>query len=148
MKRILFFVIFISILGFSSCSKRNDAGEISGSWKLVEVYDKTTNTFTHSPAGSDMNVVITFLDGSRFAGHTLRNALTDGAYQQNGDEIVFKNFSMTKIAEDEWGGSFLSVLNSCYLQSATPCLPSIITLQGSIMKIRTQVRYDITLEKL
>lgn len=119
-----------------------------GSWKLTEVFDKTTNTFTHAPSGSNMDVVITFLDGNKFAGHTLRNTFTDGSYKQNGNEIVFGNFSMTKIGEDEWGGSFLSVLNSCLLQSVSPCAPSVVTIEGNLMKIHTQLRYDIILKKI
>ncbi len=148
MKYVLLSLAFILVIVFSSCSKRNDAGEIRGSWKLVEIFDKTTNTFSHSSSGSNMDVVITFLDENKFAGHTLRNTLTDGNYKQNGNEILFGNFSMTKIAEDEWGGSFLSVLNSCSLQSASPCVPSTVTVEGNIMKIRTQLRYDIILEKI
>jgi hypothetical protein len=148
MKYALSLVVFISIIIFSSCSKRNDGGEMRGSWKLIEVFDKTTNTFTHPPSGSNIDVVITFLDGNKFAGHTLRNTLTDGSYKQNGNEIVFGNFSMTKIAEDEWGGSFLTVLNSCLLQSVSPCASSVVTIEGNSMKIHTQLRYDIILEKL
>ena len=95
-----------------------------------------------------MDVVLTFLSRNSFAGHTLRNSLSDGTYAQNGNEIVFHNFSMTKIAEDQWGSSFLSVLTACSLQSVVPCSPSVISVQGNLITIRTPLRYDITLKKI
>ena len=75
------------------------------------------------------------------------NANTDGTFTNNGNQIIFGSFSMTKVAEDQWGGSFLTVLNACLLQSVSPCSPSEITIQGNKMKIRSALRYDITLEK-
>jgi len=112
------------------------------------VYDKTNGTINHAPTGSNIDVVITFLSRNSFAGHTLRNSFSDGKFNQNGNEITFEGFSMTKIAEDEWGGSFLTVLNACLLQSTNPCRPSIITIQGNNMKLTTPLRYDVTLQKL
>jgi hypothetical protein len=139
-------ISFLFIL--SACRKNNDSSEINGSWKLIEVYDKNTATVNHPPPGSNMDVVITFLNDNKFAGHTLRNSLTDGTFTQNGNEIIFESFSMTKIAEDQWGGSFLTVLHACSLQSMSPCAPSVMSIHGNIMKITTPLRYDITLEKL
>jgi hypothetical protein len=147
MKHSLIVISFLCML--SACRKNNsDIREIKGSWKLIEVYDKNTASINHAPPGSNMDVVLTFLNDRKFAGHTLRNSLTDGTYSLNGDEITFSSFSMTKIAEDQWGGSFLTVLHACYLQSVSPCAPSVMTLRGNIMKITTPLRYDITLEKL
>jgi len=136
------------LLLFSSCRKNNDASALTGSWRLIEVFDKNTNLVSYHPPLSNMDVVITFLDGSRFAGHTLRNSLTEGSYKQTGSEIIFKNFSMTKIAEEEWGESFITVLNSCSLQASVPCASSKISIQGNIMKITSPLRFDITLERL
>lgn len=95
-----------------------------------------------------MDIVISFLPGNKFAGHTIRNAISEGTYNQNGSDIVFGNFSMTKIAEDEWGGSFLTVLHACPLQSQVPCSSSTIQVSGNIMKITTPLRYDIILQKI
>ncbi len=147
MRQILF-TVFISLLVLSACKKNTDVSEINGSWRLVEVYDKNTATANYAPLGSNMDIIITFLGGNKFAGHTLRNTLTDGTYRQDGNEIAFGSFSMTKIAEDQWGGRFLTVLNSCSLQSAAPCAPSKITIQGNLMKIISPLRYDIALVKL
>jgi len=147
MKNILFAVIsFLWIL--SSCRKNNDVNGISNSWKMIEVYDKNTATVYHPPAGSNMDVVITFLGGNKFAGHTLRNSITDGRFTQNGNEINFGSFSMTKVGEDQWGSSFLTVLYACSLQSVAPCKPSNLVIEGNIMKIATPLRYDITLQRL
>jgi hypothetical protein len=144
--------LFIALISFSilsACKKNNDAiGEMNGSWKLIEVYDKNTSNVSHRPAGSNMDVVITFLNEKQFAGHTLRNTISDGTYDQTSAGIVFGSFSMTKIAEDEWGGNFLTVLHSCVLQSQMPCAPSSIQIRGNIMKITTSLRYDITLQRI
>jgi hypothetical protein len=148
MKKILL-IVCMAAFGFFSCQKNSsDISETNGSWKLLEVYDKSTSTASHKPVGSDLDVVITFLNGNSFAGHTLRNTISDGAYNQSGGVITFGSFSMTKVAEDEWGNSFLTVLHSCYLQSQIPCLPSSIQVQGNIMKIITSLRYDITLQRI
>lgn len=147
MKKIL--PILCLSLAFFSCKKNNnDVAGITGSWKLVEVFDKNTATVSQKPAGSNLDVVITFLDGNQFAGHTLRNTLSDGSYDQTSAGIVFGSFSMTKIAEDEWGGSFLTVLQSCILQSQRPCAPSTMQIRGNTMKISTALRYDITLQRI
>ena len=148
MKKILP-IICISAFAFFSCQKNgNDLGEINGSWKLVEVYDKNTSIVSHKPAGSDLDVVITFLNSNTFAGHTLRNTLSEGTYSQSGSAITFGSFSMTKVGEDEWGGNFLTVLHACYLQAQMPCAPSTIQVRGNIMKITTSLRYDITLQRI
>ncbi len=148
MKKILS-IICISGFVFLSCRKNgNELNEMNGSWKLIEVYDKNASIVSHRPAGSNMDVVITFLNEKQFAGHTLRNTISDGTYDQTSAGIVFGSFSMTKIAEDEWGGNFLTVLHSCVLQSQMPCAPSSIQIRGNIMKITTSLRYDITLQRI
>lgn len=148
MKKILS-IICISGFVFLSCRKNgNELNEMNGSWKLIEVYDKNTSIVSHRPAGSNMDVVITFLNEKQFAGHTLRNTISEGSYSQTSAGIVFGSFSMTKIAEDEWGGNFLTVLHSCVLQSQMPCAPSSIEIRGNIMKITTSLRYDITLHRM
>jgi hypothetical protein len=148
MKKILL-IICVALLALSSCQKNsNDLNGMNGSWKLIEVYDKSTATTNHKPAGSNMDIVISFLPGNKFAGHTIRNAISEGTYSQNGSEILFGNFSMTKIGEDEWGGSFLTVLHACPLQSQVPCASSTIQVSGNIMRIITPLRYDIILQRI
>jgi hypothetical protein len=147
MRQILFTVL-ITLWVLSACKKNSDTSGLNGSWRLIAVYDKNSAIVNLHPPGSNMDVVITFLGGNKFAGHTLRNTLTDGTYRQNGNEMVFGSFSMTKIAEDKWGGSFLTVLNACSLQPTAPCAPSQISIQGNMMKIVTSLRYDITLARL
>ena len=147
MKQTLF-AAFVFLLIFPACRKNNTgSGEITGSWKLIEVYDKNTSTTSFPPAGSNKNVIISFENGNRFSGHTLVNNFSDGTFTQNANKIIFESFSMTKVMEDQWGGSFLTVLNACPLQSVQPCVPSELTIQGKIMKIVSVLRYDIILEK-
>ncbi|HET9824041.1 MAG TPA: hypothetical protein VFP87_01840 [Chitinophagaceae bacterium] len=137
------------LLILTACQKSStQSGDTLGSWKLIQVYDKNTGSHVLPPASSNMDVVLTFLNRNRFAGHTLRNSITDGTYEQNGNGIIFRAFSMTKIAEDQWGGSFLTVLSACALQSTVSCSPSVLTVQGNFMTIRTPLRYDITLQKI
>jgi hypothetical protein len=141
---------FLFLLVILAACRKNDtqSSDALGSWKLIQVYDKNTNTVILAPSSSNIDVVLTFLGTKTFAGHTLRNSISNGTYQQNGREIIFKGFSMTKIAEEEWGGSFLSVLTACSLQSTAACSPSIISMQGNLMTIRTSLRYDVTLKKI
>ena len=148
MKKSLSAFLFLLLI-LAACRKNStQSSDTLGSWKLIQIYDKSTNTAMVQPASSNIDVVLTFLGSKTFAGHTLRNSISDGTYEQNGNEIIFKGFSMTKIAEDQWGGSFLSVLTACSLQSTTACSPSIISLQGNLMTIRTSLRYDVTLKKI
>jgi hypothetical protein len=148
MKKSLSAFLFM-LLVLAACQKNTtQSSDTLGSWKLIEVYDKNTNTSMLAPASSNIDVVLTFLNNKTFAGHTLRNSISDGTYEQNGTEIIFKGFSMTKIAEEQWGGSFLSVLTACSLQSTASCSPSIISLQGNFMTIHTSIRYDVTLKKI
>lgn len=148
MKQVLF-IVLISLLIFPSCRKNNQGTAATGdSWKLIEVYDKNTATTILPPAGRNKEVVLTFLSGNKFSGQTLNNIISDGTYTQNGNDITFHQYSMTKVAEDQWSGSFHAVLGACYLQALFPCVPSRITIQENIMKIFSPMRYDITLEKL
>jgi hypothetical protein len=148
MNKILSAVLFL-FLTLTACQKNNNqSGDLLGSWKLMEVYDKTTATQVLRPSSSNMDVVLTFLSRNSFAGHTLRNTITDGTYDESNGGIIFKGFSMTKIAEDQWGGSFLTVLTACSLQSSTPCVPSAISVQGNFMMIHTSLRYDVMLKKI
>jgi len=143
------FTTFILLIIFVSCRKNISGNqELIGSWKLIEVYDKSTTTTSFPPPGSNNNVVITFLSGNRFFGNTLKNSITDGTFSHNEKEISFKDFSMTKVNEDQLGGNFLTVLRACILQSVSPCIPSEYSIQGKTMKIVSVLRYDITLEKL
>ena len=148
MKKILPILCFYAFAFFSCKKNSNDVAGITGSWRLVEVYDKNTSTVSHKPAGSDLDIVITFLNGKSFAGHTLRNTLSDGTYSQSANGITFGRFSMTKVNEDEWGSNFLTVLHACYLQSQMPCASSTMEINGTIMKIKTSLRYDITLQRI
>jgi hypothetical protein len=148
MKRLLSAFLFLLFI-LAACQKNTtQSSDTLGSWKLIEVYDKSTNTPMLPPASANIDVVLTFLSNKTFAGHTLRNSLSEGTYEQNGGEIIFRGFSMTKIAEDQWGGSFLSVLTACSLQATAACSPSIISLQGNFMTIHTSLRYDVTLKKI
>jgi len=148
MKKILP-ILCLSAFAFISCNKNNsDVAGITGSWKMVEVYDKNTATVTHRPVGSDLDVVITFLNSNSFAGHTRRNTLSEGTYSQSANGITFGSFSMTKFNEDEWGSNFLTVLQACYLQSQMPCASSTMEIHGNTMKIKTSLRYDITLQRI
>jgi heat shock protein HslJ len=149
--RYIIFLLLTSVL-VAGCSKDNTitSDELSGSWKMIRVYDKTAGTDYGQPSGLSGSVVIRFNNGE-FTGHTLVNEITGGSYKLLGDKkIEFGVFSMTKVAEDDWGKAFLTVLHSCMLQSLYPCKPAEITYQPGLrrIKIATTLKYDILLEKL
>lgn len=148
MKAIVSALLFFLLI-MTACRKNaTQSSDMLGSWKLVQVYDKNTATQVLPPVSSNIDVVLTFLNRNSFAGHTLRNTITDGTYEQSESGITFKSFSMTKIAEDQWGGSLLTVLTACSLQSTVPCVPSVVSVQGNFMTIHTSLRYDVILQKI
>lgn len=148
MKQLLLPVL-VSLLIIPACRKPNtNSVGLSGSWKLIEVYDKNTTATSFPPASSNKDVIITFKNGNSFSGNTLVNTVSDGTFELTGNKITFGSFSMTKVMEDNWGGSFLTVLHACPLQSIHPCAPSEITIEGNKMKINSVMRYNITLQKL
>jgi hypothetical protein len=149
--RYFIIALFVGIF-FVSCTKTNTVtdGNLSGSWKMVRVYDKAAGTEYSKPSQLSGEVVIRFTNGG-FSGHTLVNQLNDGTYTfLNNSQLTFGSFSMTQVNEDSWGAVFLTVLNACMLQSLYPCTPSVVTYQPGLrqMKISTPLKYDILLEKL
>lgn len=143
--RILF--AFAILLLFASCRKDsiyNTSNSLEGEWKLVTITDKSSGITYFRPSGSLGDAIIKFA-GNHFSGHTLKNTISDGSYNlQNTTEITFGGFIMTKIAEDDWGGKFITVLHSCYLQSVSPCMPSKISFQGNKLMIESPLRYDLS----
>jgi hypothetical protein len=147
MKKLIYIPVFFIL--FAACKKEQAADVLTGSWRLTEVYDKSTSTTAYKPAGATSDVVITFSSGQKFSGNTLRNTFTHGNYTISGNnKITFGSYSSTKVTEDSWGGSFSTVLAACLLQSVNPCTPSDFSIQGNILKINTALRYEVTLEKL
>jgi hypothetical protein len=146
MKKLIYIpVLFVF---FAACKKEQANDGLNGSWRLTEVYDKSTSTTSYPPAGATSGIVITFFQG-KFHGHTLRNTFNDGTYTVSGNnKITFGNFNSTQVMEDSWGGNFSVVLTACGLQSIHPCVPSDFSIQGNILKINTPLRYDVILEKL
>lgn len=143
-------IIFIAlVLPLFACNKEKGEEDLTGTWKLIEVHDKSTHTIIHPPAGTSKSVVITFTRDGAFYGNTLFNLFTAGEYTvPASNKIIFSNFISTLVAEDEWGGSFLTVLNACMHQSFGPCHPSTFYAEGRTLKIFTPLRYDVTLQRL
>lgn len=143
----------LAALILSTGCKKNETDsatpELTGSWRLVEIYDKNTTTTQTPPAGIRRDVIITFSPGNGFKGQTVNNDLSNGSYTlpANG-KILFGDYATTKVMEDSWGGSFSVVLTACGLQSVRPCAPSSYSIHGKTLKINSPLRYDITLEKL
>lgn len=142
--------ILIAFLLLLAACRKDDVSLITedalkGEWKLVVVKDKNTGAEYFRPPGSSGNAIIRF-DANSFSGHTLINSLSGGTYTlQNGRNITFGDFAMTKVMEDEWGSMFLTVLQACGLQSSSPCAPSKISFQGAKLVIQSPLRYDLTL---
>ena len=137
------------------CGKSNDSitttgDKLSGRWKLIKVQDKGPVLETIAPPpGYEGKVYIDF-SGNSFSGKTMMNTLSDGTFTLNSaDSITFGPFAMTKVAENQWGSAFLTVLHSCMFQSVHPCRPGVITwLNPGKIEVNTPLRYIITLEKI
>lgn len=137
------------ILLFVGCKKEEtpstSQNSLDGEWKLVMVKDKGTGDQFFKLPGTSGDVVIRF-SGNNFSGHTLINNLADGEYTfVNGSELTIGSFAMTKVMEDQWGGMFLTVLQSCGLQSFSPCRSSKVSFMGNMLVIQSPLRYDLTL---
>ena len=147
------FVLYIFVVAFYGCKKdiTNSTASnegLNGRWKMTAVLDKSPATQLTPPAGSDGKVFLEF-DGDTFSGKTVRNTISNGILNVNKrDSITFGNYSVTQVAEDQWGGAFFTMLSSCMLQSFYPCRPSAITWKSQKkIEINTAMRYVITLEK-
>ncbi len=143
------------ILLFISCRREtggNSTGNalLTGTWQVTEVRDKSTgSTFTY-PSGTPERIQITLNANGSFSGKTRVNTFGGGSYTVPADGAIrFDSFGMiTKVAEDQLGTAFFTVLGACHLQSLSPCLPSTYQINGSIMVIVSPLRYDITFVKL
>jgi hypothetical protein len=148
----LYYTGLAALVLFTACNKDESPAAntgLSGSWRLVEVYDKSTSTAQATPPGIRRDVIITFSPGNKFEGQTVNNDLSSGSYTLPGNgKILFGDYATTKVMEDSWGGSFSVVLTACGLQSVRPCVPSSYSINGKSLKIISPLRYDITLEKL
>jgi hypothetical protein len=147
MKRLFYIIVLLCPL-FFGCNKEHghSSDELTGAWMLTEVYDKNTASNLSRPSGG--NVIIIFQRDRTFLGRTIRNTFNDGSYTISGtNKVTFGSYTMTKVAEDEWGGSFHTVLTACSLQSVFPCAANEFSIQGNKLTIRTPLRYDITLSR-
>ena len=151
----LFLLSLLLPLLFLSC-KRETVGNgnpnvpITGTWQLTEVKDKSTgSTFTY-PAGTQERIQITLRNDGSFGGNTRVNLFEGGTYTVPATgKILFGSLGMmTKVAEDQLGTAFFTVLGACHLQSMSPCAPSTYKIQGNTMEIVSPLRYDIRFVKL
>jgi hypothetical protein len=152
--RLFLFSILLTLL-FLSC-RRETGGNgspnqpITGTWQLTEVKDKSTgSTFTY-PAGTQERIRITLRNDGSFSGKTRVNLFEGGTYTLPATgKILFGSLGMmTKVAEDQLGTAFFTVLGACHLQSISPCAPSSYSINRSTMIIVSPLRYDITFVKL
>ena len=151
----LFLLSILLTLLFLSCKR--EAGEngilnepITGTWQLTEVKDKSTgSTFTY-PAGTQERIQITLRNDGSFGGNTRVNLFEGGTYTVPATgKILFGSLGMmTKVAEDQLGTAFFTVLGACHLQSISPCAPSTYKIKGNTMEIVSPLRYDIRFVKL
>ena len=147
MKRVV--QVLLILLLISSCKKQPPDNVLTGTWKLTEIIDRSTSTSQFPPTSATSNISITFNSNGTYSGNTLINTFWDGSYVLKDTNLVtFDIFSMTKINEDAFGGSFFTVLMSCSLQSVHPCVPSQYIITGRRLYIKSAMRYDLVLEKM
>jgi hypothetical protein len=147
-------VMLFLVVTVVSCKRRNTENiqpePLAGTWQLVEVNDKSTGTLLTYPTGTVERIEITLLNDGSFSGKTRVNLFSGGSYRKpETGKILFESLGMmTKVAEDELGSAFLTVLQSCYLQSVMPCQPSSYRIVSNFLTIKTALRYDVLLRKL
>jgi heat shock protein HslJ len=142
------FIIICILCLFNSCKKAKINSELTGTWKLVRMYNETNGTSVLPPSYATRFAGITFQSNGSFYGNTLMNTISDGSYVLEGtNKIQFKTFSSTKVYEDEWGRNFIEVLMSCYLQSLSPCIQPTYLINGNQLTIYSVTSYDLIFEK-
>nr|WP_294907941.1 hypothetical protein [uncultured Lacibacter sp.] len=140
------FLLFSILMMAIACSKESANPELAGTWRLLEVKDKSTGQTLTYPAGSNGFILLHIKADGSFSGNTLKNTLDSGTYTlPETGKVNFGTFAMTKVAENELGTAFLTVLMSCNLQSLFPCTPSGYSISGKRLEIRSALRYDMTL---
>lgn len=147
MRTLAIFSLLIFLI--ASCSKDLTGVSLAGTWQLVEIKDKSTGTVLTYPAGNTDRIILSMKSDGSFSGNTLKNTIDSGTYTlPASNQVNFGYFSMTKIAEDNLGSAFLTVLMACNLQSLYPCKPSDYTISGKTLMIKTALRYDLKMVKL
>lgn len=147
MKKVLT-IVFISTITLFACKKDNkNPGDLTGAWKLIEVFSNTSPV--PQPAGARSDFTITFHNTTSFSGRTFKNKISNGTYAlTNSNELRFNAYSSTEVSEDAWGVSFNRVLMSCMVQSAYPCRPSLITLQNDRLTLSTPFKDSLMFTRI
>lgn len=150
MRIILISICLLSIF-LHGCKKEQDLNSaLIGTWKLVEINDKSTSSLIPYPPGSSGDIIIHFTETGIFSGNTLKNTFSQGKYTLlNDHEISFGTiFESTKVVEDSWGGAFYTVLNVCMLSSTYPCPNSRFEIKNNFLSIISPLRYNLKLKKI
>lgn len=144
----LLLILSIILLLSASCDKETTSTTLTGTWQLVEITDKSTGSTLTYPAGTMEKIKLSLKADGSFTGNTLKNVIDGGTYTlPAANQVNFGFFNMTKVAEDNLGSAFVTMLMSCGLQSVHPCKPSDYTINGKTLVITTALRYDMKLVK-
>lgn len=137
-------IFSVLIILASSCSKSGNDTPLAGTWRLVEIEDKSTGTVITYPTGNTKKIMLTITNDGSFNAKTLKNTITGGSYTlPAANQVNFGSFNMTEVVEDNLGSAFLTVLMACNLQSLYPCRPSDYTITGKTLMIKSVLRYDL-----
>lgn len=142
--RYTFIILLLQILVATSCKKAEESTPISGVWKLVKVTNRIDQTEISSIPTTG-TVFRLNVDGYKFSGNTFRNNFSLGNFTiTNGNEIRFGTYVRSEVIEEPWGNAFFETLNSCFVQSLTPCSPIYFELkQDSMIWARNITPYEL-----
>lgn len=148
-------LLAVFLLLITSCQTENTPSSLSnvpltGTWQLLEVKDKNTGSVLTYPAGTAERIQLTLHADGSYSGKTRVNLFSGGTYTLSSPgKILFGLPGMiTKIAEDQLGTAFLTVLQNCQLQAVNPCVPASYNISGKQMILQTALRYDVKMVKL
>lgn len=127
-------ILLLSVLTaiFGSCKKENKTTFIEGTWKLVKVTDRNTQSIIN-PSSNNNPPFVFRVEGYKFSGNTFRNNFSLGSFDLMNNEIRFGTYSRSELNEDNWGKAFFEVLNSCIIQSRFPCSPVYVEIKQDSM---------------
>jgi hypothetical protein len=147
MQKLLLFSSLMAFLLFG-CKKDKGIEDLTGTWKMVQYYDRASNSINNKPATSpEMYLEI---EANTFKAYSTYSQRFEGTFTLDTDKITFtgtnNNFD---IINDPWADMFMWAIQACTLQSAYPCKPSTLEWQHlKRIRINTPFKMDIILKKI
>lgn len=148
-------IFLIACIFFAGAACKKDIKiyrDISGTWRLITVYDKVGNGTVEvaKPAGVTADILLNLDEQKSYSAQTFTRTYHRTAYSViNNNEVEFTLPEFSGGSEkDEWGFAFSVMLTACDLQSIHPCVRNTIAIDNNRLTINTALRYNLVFERV